>query len=382
MNFDLTDEQTMLRDAVRAFAKNELLPVAAELDEKAEFPTEQIKAMGQMGLMGIAIPEEFGGAGMSTVAYIVAAEEIAAGCASCAVVMSVNNSLVNDPLLRFGSAEHKNTWLRAIAQGEAIGCFCLSEPGTGSDAGAQTTTATKDGDGWIINGTKNWITNGAQADVAIVFAMGDRDKGTRGINAYVIPTNTPGVTVAKNEKKLGIKASSTSQIVFEDVRVGADALLGEEGGGFKVAMTTLNGGRIGIAAQAIGIARQAFEEARDYSLEREAFGGPIAKFQAIQFMLADMAVQIDAARLLALRAAHLKDKKEQFDSAAAMAKLYASEMSGRVTDKAIQVFGGFGYSKEYPAERHFRDARITQIYEGTSEIQRLVIARNVLAGAK
>jgi butyryl-CoA dehydrogenase len=292
--------------------------------------------------------------------------------------MSVNNSLVCDPILKFGSEAQKKTWLPRLASGELLGCFCLSEPATGSDAAAQTTTATRDGDAWVLRGTKNWITNGNEADVAIVFAMGDRSKGVKGINAFIVPTDAPGFVVAKNEHKLGIKASSTSQISLDDVRLDPTHLLGKEYEGFKVAMSTLDGGRIGIAAQAIGIARAAYEGARAYALEREAFGGPIANLQAIQFYLADMATQIDAARLLTLRAATLKDKRVRFSKEASMAKLYASEMSGRVTTKALQVYGGYGYVKDYPAERHFRDARITEIYEGTSEIQRLVIARAVL----
>ena len=382
MNFQLSEEQTLLRDSVRAFAKAELLPVAGELDKKGEFPEAQFKGMAELGLMGVAVPEEWGGAGMDNVSYALAIEELSAGCASCGVITSVNNSLVNDPLLRFGNDAQKEEWLKPIAQGSKIGCFALSEPGTGSDAAAQSTVAEKKGNEWVIRGAKNWITNGAQADLCIVFAMGDKSKGVKGINAYLVPTDTPGFVVAKNEEKLGIKASSTSQISLDEVVLPEGALLGNVGDGFKIAMSTLDGGRIGIAAQALGIARQAFETARDYSLEREAFGGPIANFQAIQFMLADMATQIEASRLLIMKAAMQKDQKKKFGPAAAMAKLYASEASTNVTDLAIQIHGGFGYSKEYPLERHYRDARITRIYEGTSEIQRLVIARQVLSEAK
>jgi butyryl-CoA dehydrogenase len=280
--------------------------------------------------------------------------------------------------MKFGNEAQKREWVPKLASGKALGCFALSEPGTGSDAAAQTTVAEKKGDDWVVRGTKNFITNGAEADVAIVFAMGDRSKGVKGINAYIVPTKSAGYSVAKNEKKLGIKASSTSQINLDDVRLPASALLGKEGDGFKVAMSTLDGGRIGIASQALGIARAAFDEARAYALERQAFGGPIANLQAIQFMLADMATQLDAARLLTWRAAVLKDRGEKFSKEASMAKLYASEMSGRVTNKALQIHGGYGYIKDFAAERHFRDARITEIYEGTSEIQRLVIARAVL----
>ncbi|MEC9465504.1 MAG: acyl-CoA dehydrogenase [Myxococcota bacterium] len=378
MNFDLTEEQLMLRDSVRAFAKQELLPVAAKLDHDGEFPAEQVARMSEMGLMGIAIPEEWGGAGMDHVCYALAMEEISAGCASCGVIISVNNSLVGDPLNRFGTDEQKEKWLKPIARGDMIGCFCLSEPGTGSDAAAQSTVAVKDGDDWVITGAKNWITNGAQAHMAIVFAMTDKSKGTRGITAFIVPTDAEGFVVAKNEEKLGIKASSTSQISLDEVRVPSSNMLGKEGEGFKVAMSTLDGGRIGIAAQALGIARQAFDEARAYSLEREAFGGPIANLQAIQFKLADMGTEIEASRLMVMYAAWLKDQKKSFGQAASMAKVFASEMSTKVTDEAIQIYGGFGYSKEYPAERHYRDARITRIYEGTSEIQRVVIARGLL----
>ena len=286
-----------------------------------------------------------------------------------------------DPILKHGTAEQKEAYLPKLADGRTLGCYALSEPGTGSDAAAQTTTAVKDGDHWIINGTKNFITNGAEAKLAIVFAMVDRAQGVKGITAFLVPTNSPGYSVAKNEHKLGIKASSTSQINLDGVRLPHSAILGLEGGGFKVAMGTLDGGRIGIAAQALGIARAAFVAARNYALDRRAFGQQLSELQAIQFMLADMATEIDAARLLIWRAAMAKDHGEPFSAAASMAKLFASEMSGRVTDRALQIFGGYGFCKDYPAERHLRDARITQIYEGTSEIQRLVIARHALTSS-
>lgn len=379
MHFDLSDDQRLLRDTARAFAQQELLPVAATLDEEGVFPHQQVKRMAEMGLLGMMVPVEYGGAGMDAVSYALAMEEVSAGCASCGVIMSVNNSLVCAPLLKFGSEAQKRAWLPQLASGAILGCYCLSEPGTGSDAAAQSTTAERNGDGWILKGAKNFITNGAEASVAIVFAMSDRSKGVKGISAFIVPTNTPGYSVAKNEKKLGIKASSTSQINLDNVRLGPESLLGQVGEGFKVAMSTLDGGRIGIASQALGIARQAFEEARDYAKERHAFGAPIAHLQAIQFMLADMAVEVDAARLLIWRAAALKDQGARYTQEASMAKLYASEMSNRVTNKALQIFGGYGYCKDFPAERHLRDARITEIYEGTSEIQRVVIARNVLA---
>ncbi|MFC1610591.1 acyl-CoA dehydrogenase [Myxococcota bacterium] len=380
MHLDLTEEQIMLRDTCRAFAREELLPRAAEIDERGEFPREQVQRMAELGLMGVAVEADYEGAGMDNVAYALAMEEISAGCASCGVIMSVNNSLVCDPILKFGTEEQKKMWLPSLSTGRKLGCFALSEPGTGSDAAAQKATAVKDGRDWILNGSKNFITNGNDADLCIVFAMGDKAKGVKGINAYLVPSDAKGYSVAKNEKKLGIKASSTSQINLDDVRVGPEGLLGAEGQGFKVAMTTLDGGRIGIAAQALGIARQALAEARDYALERNAFGGPIANLQAIQFMLADMATEVDAARLLIWRAAVLKDKSARYSTESAMAKLFASEMSNRVTNKALQIFGGYGYCKDYPAERHLRDARITEIYEGTSEIQRLVVARAVLTG--
>jgi len=380
VDLTLSDEHKLLQETVRELAKAELAPKAAKHDESGEFPTEQVRRMAELGLMGVAVPTEYGGAGMDTVAYAIAMEEISAGDASCGVIMSVNNSLAIDPIMKFGTDDQKKKWLPRLASGELLGCFCLSEPATGSDAAAQTTTAIKQGDQWVLKGTKNWITNGNEADVAIVFAMADRSKGVKGINAFIVPCDAPGFVVAKNEHKLGIKASSTSQISLDDVKLGPDALLGKEYEGFKVAMSTLDGGRIGIAAQALGIARAAYEGARAYALDRQAFGGPIANLQAIQFYLADMATQIDAARLLILRAATLKDRGARFGKEAAMAKLYASEMSGRVTTKALQVYGGYGYVKDYPAERHFRDARITEIYEGTSEIQRLVIARAVLNG--
>jgi butyryl-CoA dehydrogenase len=382
MHLDLTDEQTMLRDMCRQFAREELLPKAGELDERAEFPREQVARMAELGLMGVTVPADYDGAGMDTVSYALAVEEISAGCASCGVIVSVNNSLVCDPIMKFGSEEQKRRWLPELATGKILGCFALSEPSTGSDAAAQKTIAVLDGDEWVLNGSKNFITNGNDAQLCIVFAMGDKSKGVKGINAYLVPLDANGVSVAKNEKKLGIKASSTSQINLDDVRLGKDSLLGAEGEGFRIAMSALDGGRIGIATQALGIARQAFEEARDYALEREAFGGPIADLQAIQFMLADMATEVDAARLLIWRAASLKDAKQRFTTESAMAKLYASEMSNRVTNKALQIFGGYGYCKDYPAERHLRDARITEIYEGTSEVQRLVIARSVLGAGK
>lgn len=378
MDLRLSEEEQLLLDSVRSFVKDEIAPVAAALDEAGKFPTAQIARMSEMGLMGVAVPTAHGGTGMTAVAYTLAMEEISAGCASCGVIMSVNNSLVCDPIVKFGTEAQKASYLPQLSDGRMLGCYALSEPGTGSDAAAQTTTAVKDGDHWVLNGTKNFITNGAEAKLAIVFAMVDRAQGVKGITAFLVPTDSPGYSVAKNEHKLGIRASSTSQINLDAVRLPHTAILGKEGGGFKVAMGTLDGGRIGIAAQALGIARAAFVAARNYALDRRAFGQPLSELQAIQFMLADMATEIDAARLLIWRAAMAKDQGESFSAAASMAKLFASEMSGRVTDRALQIFGGYGFCKDYPAERHLRDARITQIYEGTSEIQRLVIARHAL----
>lgn len=378
MDLKLSDEETLLVQSVRSFVDDELRPAAAKIDHEGLFPHAQIARMAELGLMGVAVPQDDGGTGMNTVAYVLAMEEISRGCASCGVIMSVNNSLACDPIKKYGTAEQKQKWLPKLSSGEALGCYALSEPGTGSDAAAQLTTCREDGDEFILNGTKNFITNGAEAKVCVLFAMADRTLGVRGINAFVVDTALPGYSVAKNEHKLGIRGSSTSQINLDNVRVPRSALLGRAGDGFKIAMGTLDGGRIGIASQALGIARAAYEAARDYANERRAFGGALAKLQAIQFMLADMAVEIDAARLLIWQAATLKDRGERYGAQASMAKLYASEMSGRVTDRALQIFGGYGFCKDYPAERHLRDARITQIYEGTSEIQRLVIAREVL----
>lgn len=378
MNFSLSEEQQMLLDTLTQFRRDELEPVAAELDEKGDFPAETVRRMGELGLMGITTPVEYGGAGMDTQSYALAIEEVSAGCASNGVIMSVNNSLVCDPILKFGTEEQKRKWLPQLAQGSLLGCFALSEPDTGSDAAAQQTVAVRKEDRIIVNGSKNWITNGNEADLCVLFAMGDRSKGVKGINAYLVPTDFPGFVVAKSERKLGIKASSTAMIQLEELELAPEHQLGADGDGFKIAMSSLDGGRIGIAAQALGIARAAYEGARKYATERHAFGGPIADLQAIQFFLADMATEIDAARLLILRAAGLKSAGKRFSKEAAMAKLYASEMSNRVCNKALQVYGGYGYVKDFPAERHLRDARITEIYEGTSEIQRLVIAREEL----
>lgn len=378
MFIELNEEQKMLEQAVRGFSRDRILPGAREFDQTGKIPDSILQEMADMGLMGICIPEQWGGAGLDPVSYVVAVEEVSAACGSTSVTMSVNNSLVGDPLLKYGTDAQKEKWLKPLAQGKLVGCYGLSEPGTGSDAANQQTTAVPDGDGWIIQGTKNFITNAPIADVIIVFAMTDKSAGHSGITAFVVDMKQDGVSCGPKEHKLGIKASPCSSVMFEDCRVGADALLGEVGKGFKVAMTTLDGGRIGIAGQAVGIARQAYEEALQYSTERKAFGSTISNLQAIQHMLADMATEIDAARLLTYRAAWLKGQGMRFSKEAAMAKLYASEMSSRVTHKALQVHGGYGYLEDFNAARHYRDARITEIYEGTSEIQRLVISAAVL----
>jgi butyryl-CoA dehydrogenase len=378
MDFELTELQRETQRLCREFAARELLPNARRWDEEHTFPKEAVKQLAELSLLGVAVPETYGGAGLDNVAYALAIEEISRGCASTGVILSVNNSLYSDPILKYGTEEQKQAFLVPFARGEKLGCFGLTEPEAGSDAAAQKTTAVRKGDVYAINGSKNWITNGPVADAIVLFAMTDKAAGHRGISAFLVPTSTPGFSRAKPDRKMGICAALSCSIFFEDCRVPAKNLLGKEGDCFKIAMSTLDGGRIGIAAQAIGIARAAFEEARAYSLDRKTFGQPIAQHQAIQFMLADMATEIDAARLLTHKAAHMKDAGVRHSAESAMAKLYASEMASRVANKALQVFGGQGYSKEFDAERHVRDARITEIYEGTSEIQRLVISAGLL----
>lgn len=378
MDFNLTEEHKMIRDMARQFAQKELLPVAAELDEKSLFPTQHLAKMAELGLMGMMIPEEWGGSGLDTISYVTALEEIAAACASTAVTMSVNNSLYCGPINKFGSEAQKKKHLVSFARGEKLGAYCLSEPGTGSDAANQQTTATLKGGKYILNGTKNFITNGPHAQAMIVFAMTDKAKRHKGISAFIVENSFPGFSVGKIEKKMGIRASSTCSIVLQNCEVPQENLLGTEGQGFGIAMNTLDYGRIGIATQALGISRAAFEAAVKYSSEREAFGKKIRDFQGLQWMFADMATRIDCSRLLIQRAAWMKDCDIPCTGEAAEAKLYASEASNFVTNKAVQIHGGYGYCREYPVERLLRDARITEIYEGTSEIQRLVIARNVL----
>ncbi|HET8577163.1 MAG TPA: acyl-CoA dehydrogenase [Methylomirabilota bacterium] len=378
MNIQLNEEQTMIQAMARDFAEQEVRPIAEAIDREARFPHQTVRRMGELGLMGIAIPEAYGGSGSDTVAYAVALEEVAKACASHAVIMSVNNSLYCDPVYKFGTEEQKQKFLAPFASGHKLGCFSLTEPEAGSDATNQNTLASKDGSDYVLNGRKIFVTNGREAHAALVFAQTDRAKGHHGISAFLVERGTKGFTVVKTEDKLGIRASDTAEFLFEGCRVSAANRLGAEGEGFKIAMATLDGGRIGIAAQALGIAAGAYELAVGYARERKSFGVPIGQHQMVQWMLADMATAIEAARLLTWRAAWLKDTGAPFGAASAMAKLFAAEAAMRVTTDAIQVHGGYGYIKEYQVERYFRDAKITQIYEGTSQIQKLVIARHLL----
>src|SRR5712664_1830653 len=380
MRLDLTEEQQMIQATVREFADSQIKPIAADIDRDARFPHETVKGMGELGLMGMVIPEQWGGSGAGAVSYVVALEEIAKACASHAVIMSVNNSLYGDPVYRYGTHDQRERFLRPVASGHAHGCFALTEPQAGSDATNQATLAVRDGDHYVIDGCKRFITTGREASFALVFCQTDRDRGHRGITAFVVEKGTPGFTVGKTEDKLGIRASDTAELLFDDCRVPAQSRIGEEGQGFKIAMSAIDGGRIGIAAQAVGIATGAYERSVAYARERKAFGVLIGQHQMVQWMLADMATAIDGARLLTLRAATLKDAGRPYRTAAAMAKLFASETAMKVATDAIQVHGGYGFIKEYEVERAFRDAKITQLYEGTSQIQKLVIARDVLRG--
>ena len=378
MNFDMTEEHKMIRDAARDFAQTELLPGVIERDEKQSFPTEQIKKLGELGFLGMMVDPKYGGAGMDAISYVFAMEEISKVDASTSVVMSVNNSLVCWGLETFGTEEQKEKYLRPLATGEIIGAFCLSEPEAGSDATSQQTTAIDKGDHYLLNGTKNWITNGKTASVYLVIAQTDVEKGHRGINVLIVEKGMEGFVVGPKENKLGIRGSDTHSLMFTDVKVPKENRIGEDGFGFTFAMKTLSGGRIGIASQALGIASGAYELALQYSKERKAFGKEISKHQAIAFKLADMATEIDAARLLCLKAAWLKDNGKNYDQAASMAKVFVSETAMKTTVEAVQVHGGYGFVKEYHVERLMRDAKITQIYEGTSEIQRIVISRSIL----
>lgn len=378
MDFVLTQTHELIQKTCRQFAQKRLAPKARDFDQKHEYPTAEIKELGALGMMGLFIPEIYGGAGLDALAYVIAMEEISAGCASSGVIMSVNNSLYCDPINKYGNEAQKEQFLTPYARGDRLGCFALSEPSNGSDAAAMLTTAKKDGDHFILNGTKAWITNGYEADAGIVFATADPSLKHKGVVALLVDMKSPGLSLGKKEEKLGIRASSTCNLIFEDCRVPVNNLLGEVGDGFKIAMSVLDGGRIGIAAQALGIARAAMEAAARYANERKAFGKRLGELPSIQNKFADMATQLDAARLLTLRAAFLKDKQQDFTKEGAMAKLMASEAATFITHQAMQVFGGNGYVTEYPVERHYRDARITEIYEGTSEIHRLVIGTRVL----
>lgn len=378
MDFNFTEEQLAVKEAARDFAQKELLPGVIERDNEQRFPMEQVKTMGQLGFMGMMVNPKYNGGGMDTVSYVLAMEEISKIDASASVCMSVNNSLVSWGLEKYGSEEQKQKYLTKLATAESIGAFCLSEPEAGSDATSQRTIAEDKGDYYLVNGTKNWITSGNSAGTYIVFAQTDVDKKHKGINALIIERDTEGFIVGKKEDKLGIRGSDTHSLMFQDVKVPKENRIGEDGFGFTLAMNTLNGGRVGIASQALGIASGALELAIAYAKERKSFGVEIAKHQAIQFKLADMATRIDAARLLCLQAAQIKDQGKDFSQAAAMAKLFASEVAMYVTVEAVQIHGGYGYVKEFHVERLMRDAKITQIYEGTSEIQKIVISRGLL----
>ena len=378
MNFELTEEHKMIRDAARDFAQTELLPGVIERDETQTFPAEQIKKLGELGFLGMMVDPKYGGAGMDTISYVLAVEEISKVDASTSVVMSVNNSLVCWGLETFGTEEQKEKYLKPLVSGEIIGAFCLSEPEAGSDATSQQTTAIDKGNHYLLNGTKNWITNGSTASVYLVIAQTDVEKKHKGINAFIVEKGLDGFVVGAKENKLGIRGSDTHSLMFTDVKVPKENRIGEDGFGFTFAMKTLSGGRIGIASQALGIASGAYELALQYSKERKAFGKEISKHQAIAFKLADMATEIEAARLLCLKAAWLKDNGKNYDTLGAMAKVFASETAMKTTVEAVQVHGGYGFVKEYHVERLMRDAKITQIYEGTSEIQRIVISRSIL----
>jgi butyryl-CoA dehydrogenase len=378
MPFELTDEQIMIQTMVRAFAREVLLPTATERDQTKEFPAENLRRMGELGLMGMMVPPEYNGAGADTLSYVLALQEVAYACASTAVVMSVHNSIVCETINRFGTEGQKQAYLKPLAAGEVIGAFALTEPHAGSDPVSQTTSAKRDGDYYIIHGTKRFITSGKNAGLTIITAKTDKTKRHKGISAFIVKKGTPGFSVGKTEEKMGLCASDTTDLVFENCPISAENLLGKEGDGFKIAMTALDGGRIGIAAQSVGLAQAALDAAVSYAKEREQFGQPISKFQGLRWMLADMATELEAARQLTFSAAAKKDRGERYTMQASIAKLFASEMVNHVTAKALQIHGGYGYIKEYPVERFYRDARVFTIYEGTSEIQRVVIANHLL----
>ena len=378
MNFTLTKEQELVRQMVRDFAVNEVKPIAAEIDVTERFPMENVKKMGELGMMGIPFPTEFGGAGGDVLSYILAVEELSKVCATTGVILSAHTSLCASLINENGTPEQKEKYLRDLCTGNKIGAFGLTEPGAGTDAAGQQTTAVLDGDNYILNGSKIFITNGGVADTFIVFAMTDKSKGTKGISAFIVEKGFPGFSIGKKEDKLGIRASSTTELIFENCVVPKENLIGREGKGFGIAMKTLDGGRIGIAAQALGIAEGALDEAIKYMKERKQFGRPIAAFQGLQWMVAEMSTKIEAARFLVYKAAWLKENKQPYSIDAARAKLYAAEVAMDVTTKAVQLFGGYGYTKEYPIERMMRDAKITEIYEGTSEVQKMVISGSLL----
>lgn len=378
MNFTLTKEQELVRQMVRDFAVNEVKPIAAEIDATERFPMENVKKMGELGMMGIPFPTEFGGAGGDVLSYILAVEELSKVCATTGVILSAHTSLCASLINENGTPIQKEKYLRDLCTGNKLGAFGLTEPGAGTDAAGQQTTAVLDGDNYILNGSKIFITNGGVADTFIVFAMTDKSKGTKGISAFIVEKGFPGFSIGKREDKLGIRASSTTEIIFENCVVPKENLIGREGKGFGIAMKTLDGGRIGIAAQALGIAEGALDEAIKYMKERKQFGRPIAAFQGLQWMIAEMSTKIEAARFLVYKAAWLKDNKQPYSIDAARAKLYAAEVAMEVTTKAVQLFGGYGYTKEYPVERMMRDAKITEIYEGTSEVQKMVISGSLL----
>jgi alkylation response protein AidB-like acyl-CoA dehydrogenase len=381
MDFDLTEEQQMVQEMAKRFAETEIKPKAAVLDEKHEHPEAIVKQLGELKMLGIAVPEEYGGGGMDNVSYAVALIEISKACASTGVIMSVNNSLYCFPVMAYGTEDQKKKYLYPCASGEHLGCYGLTEAGAGSDPAGMRTTAVRDGDEWVLNGEKKFITNGNVASYCVLAAVTEKGAGYKGISSFVVDLkNTPGFKVGRVEEKLGILASGTAELIFEDARVPVEALLGKPGEGFKQMLTTLDGGRIGIASQALGIGRAVLDEALEYAKTRMQFGKPITSFQAIQWKLADMATELDAAELLILRAAWLEDHKKPYEKAAAMAKMYASDVAMRAAVEGVQILGGYGYCKEYPMERHMRDAKICQIYEGTNEIMRLVVAKNLIRG--
>ena len=378
MDFELTDDQRMIREMVRTFAQKQIAPIAGEMDKTEEFPWPVIRKMAELGIQGLPFPEKYGGAGADTVSYAIAVEEISRASGSVGITLAAHISLGTYPIYAFGTEEQKQRFLPPLTTGQGLGAFGLTEPGAGSDAGATKTTALRQGNEWVINGQKTFITNGAIAESIIVSAVTDRNRGTKGISSFIVPKGAPGFQPGRNEDKLGLRASVTSQLFFSDCRVPLENLLGQAGDGFKQMLITLDGGRISIGAMALGLAQAALDASLQYSKERVQFGQPIAHFQAIQWMLADMATEIDCARLMVYRAAWLKDRGKRFSREAAMAKLYASEAAGRACNKAIQIHGGYGYTRDYPVERYWRDARLCEIGEGTSEIQRLVIARQLL----